>query len=206
MDVRCVWEHNGDDSLIYAIDPAGAYARGESREVALGKMGHEVASFLKWKNVAVPETIRVEIVEEKSSELDIADADSDVIFEDETLPLTAGEYGALRQCVLKSAEDFLELYLSIPDADTICSPARATFYGKAPQTAREVYEHTKNVNSYYFGEIGIEADNEGTIYECRRRGFEALEKTDGFLMNPAVEGSYGEMWSLRKVFTAVSVA
>ena len=24
-----------------------------------------------------------------------------------------------------------------------------------------MYEHTKNVNAYYFGEIGVEADNEG---------------------------------------------
>lgn len=101
--------------------------------------------------------------------------------------------------MLKSAEDFWELYLSIPDVDIVSSPNRTTFYGKVPQTAREVYEHTKNVNSYYFGEIGIEVDNEGTICECRGRGFEALEKTDRFLLSPAVEGSYGEMWSLRKV-------
>lgn len=62
-----------------------------------------------------------------------------------------------------------------------------------------MYEHTKNVNSYYFGEIGIDSDNKGTIYECRKRGFELLEKTEGFLDNPVFEGSYGEMWSLRKM-------
>lgn len=26
-----------------------------------------------------------------------------------------------------------------------------------------MYEHTRNVNDYYFGEIGISADNEGSI-------------------------------------------
>lgn len=35
--------------------------------------------------------------------------------------------------------------------------------------------------------------------ECRRRGFEALEKRPDFLANPVVEGSYGEYWTLRKV-------
>ena len=53
--------------------------------------------------------------------------------------------------------------------------------------------------SYYFGEIGVEADNDGTIYDCRKRGFELLEKQPDFLKNTIVDGSYGEEWSLRKV-------
>lgn len=78
-------------------------------------------------------------------------------------------------------------------------PLRKTFYGDVPCTAEEMYLHTKNVNNYYFGEIGIEADNEGTIYECRKRGFECLERTPDFLSGRLQEGSYGEMWSVRKV-------
>ena len=62
-----------------------------------------------------------------------------------------------------------------------------------------MYEHTKNVNAYYFGEIGVDADNDGDIYECRVRGFEIVEKTDRFLDNLTIDGSYGEEWSLRKV-------
>lgn len=95
--------------------------------------------------------------------------------------------------------DFHRLYGSVPDKDKSCLPERSTFYGAVPRTARQMYDHTKNVNAYYFGEIGIEADNEGTIYACRKRGFELLEKTEGFLDNPVIEGGYGESWSLRKV-------
>ena len=62
-----------------------------------------------------------------------------------------------------------------------------------------MYEHTKNVNEYYFAEIEVDADNNGNIYECRKRGFEALETKFDFLSNNVVEGSYGEDWSLRKV-------
>ena len=62
-----------------------------------------------------------------------------------------------------------------------------------------MYQHTKNVNAYYFGEIGVDADNEGTILDCRRRGFEQLEQVPNFLNNSVFEGSYGESWSLRKV-------
>lgn len=62
-----------------------------------------------------------------------------------------------------------------------------------------MYEHTKNVNQYYFDEIGVPADNEGTILECRRRGFEQLESQTDFLDNRVFDGSYGESWTLRKV-------
>ena len=62
-----------------------------------------------------------------------------------------------------------------------------------------MYLHTKNVNQYYFGEIGIDVDNEGTILECRKRGVELLEKTPDFLDGLLRQGSYDEMWSVRKV-------
>lgn len=55
-----------------------------------------------------------------------------------------------------------------------------------------------NINNY-FGEIGVEADNEGTIASCRARGFEALESIPGYLRLGTVEGSYGELWSVAKV-------
>lgn len=76
---------------------------------------------------------------------------------------------------------------------------RKTFYGQVPRSADEMYEHTKNVNEYYFAEIEVDADNNGNIYECRKRGFEVLETKLDFLSNTVVEGSYGEDWSLRKV-------
>lgn len=199
MNVKCVWEHNGGDTLLYATNLIGAYTRGASKEIALDKMQEEARDYLRWANMPVPAEIVVQIVQENDSDLNIADADSDAIFEEETMPLSMGEYRALKWMVMKSAEDFHKLYLSIPNSDISNNPCRQTFYGKVPQTAREMYEHTKSVNSYYFAELGIEADNEGAIYECRKRGFELLEKTGNFLSNTVVEGSYGEMWSLRKV-------
>ena len=185
--------------MLYATNLIGAYTRGSSKEIALEKMQEEARAYLKWANMPSPAEIVIKIVHEKDSELNIADADSDAIFEEEVLPLSMKEYCELKMLALKSAEDFLKLYLAIPDADVSHNPCRQTFYGKVPQTARQMYDHTKSVNSYYFAELGIETDNEGTIYECRKRGFELLEKTENFLSNTVVEGSYGEMWSLRKV-------
>lgn len=197
--MKCVWEHNGDDTLLYCVDYIGAYARGENLEAAKAKMKAEAAAYALWGGQdRLPDT-DIEIVQEKNSDLQIADADSDVLFDTEAVPLSPEEYAQMKALVLRSAEDFYALYCSVPDKDKSCMPHRRTFYGNVPRTAREMYDHTKNVNAYYFGEIGVAADNAGTIYDSRKRAFELLEQTEGFLINTVVEGSYGERWSLRKV-------
>jgi len=199
MKIKCVWEHNGNDTLLYAVDYIGAYTRGENLEIAKSKMFGEIASYLRWLSEDVSDNIEVMIIQEKASSLAIKDADSDVLFESEKAPLTAEEYKKLKALALKSAKDFLALYESIPDKSATAKTERKTFYGQVPRTADEMYEHTKNVNEYYFGEIEVDADNSGSIYECRKRGFEALEAKPDFLQNLVIEGSYGENWSLRKV-------
>lgn len=197
--MKCVWEHNGDDTLLYSVDCIGAYARGNCLEVAIAKMSAEIAAYSLWKGKDCGQATSIEIIQEKDSDLQIADADSDILFDSEKNPFSQEEYEELKSLVLKSATDFYALYSSIPNKKESCLPHRKTFYGNVPRTAREMYEHTKNVNAYYWGEIGIDADNEGTIYDCRKRGFELLEQSAGFLENPVIEGSYNELWSLRKV-------
>ena len=199
MKIRCAWEHNGNDTLLYAIDFVGAYTRGENLEAATKKMTQEISSYCKWRGEDFSDNIEVVIAEEKESDLAIRDADSDVLFESEKAPLSPTEYQRLKALALKSAQDFLTLYHSIPDKDATASSERKTFYGQVPRSANEMYEHTKNVNAYYFAEIDVDADNNGDIYECRKRGFEVLEAKTDFLENAVVEGSYGEDWSLRKV-------
>ena len=199
MKIHCIWEHNGNDTLLYAAELPGAYARGHSPEAALAKMEAEVRSYRNWAGLPMPETFGISVAEEVPSALNIADADSDVLFETEKAPLTEAEYTRLKALTLKSAADFHRLYEAIPDKNRSASPARATFYGQVPRTAEEMYVHTRSVNAYYFGEIDVDSDNEGTIWECRTRGFAALEQQPDFLQNPVIEGSYGEQWSLRKV-------
>lgn len=109
------------------------------------------------------------------------------------------EYTKLKELALKSVADFLALYESIPDKNKSNLPNRKTFYGTVPRTAEEMYLHTKSVNSYYFGEIEVDVDNEGSILECRQRGFELLEKETDFLENLTINGSYDERWTLKKV-------
>ncbi len=197
--IKCVWEHNGSDTLLYAVDFPGAYTRGKSLDTAKTKMLQEIHAYAQWASAKVSEPFEVEIIQDAPCALAVRDADSDVLFETEKLPLTLEEYRQFKALALKSASDFQTLYDSIADQQATDIPQRRTFYGPVPRTAEEMYRHTKHVNAYYFGEIGVETDNGGTIAECRVRGFEMLEKQPDFLENPVFEGSYGESWTLRKV-------
>lgn len=199
MKVNCIWEHNGSDSLLYAAEFPGAFARGPNLESVLQKMPAELEAYLNWRRLPQPPRIDVVISQEKESDLQICDADSDVLFDAERKPLLPDEYEELKRLALKSAADFQLLFDSIPQKDYSVLPERNTFYGKVPRTAQEMYDHTKSVNTYYFGEIGVEADNDGTIVDCRQRGFAKLEQQTNFLDNAVIDGSYGEQWSLRKV-------
>ena len=199
MKIGCVWEHNGDDSILYADNFVGAFSRGSSKEEAKLKMPEEIRRFQLWRGGAPCEDIEIAIVQEKESDLQIKDADSDVIFDAERLPLSIEEYRYLKSIAMKSAEDFYNLYTSFPNKNMSVNPIRKTFYGDVPRTAEEMYQHTKSVNAYYFSEIGVDADNEGTIVSCRARGFDVLESIPDFLTLEAVSGSYGELWSVRKV-------
>lgn len=104
---------------------------------AVEKMPEELTSYLRWIGAECPNTsFEIEIVQEKASGLQIADADSDIIFETERIPLTKEEYQRLKLLALKSAEDFYALYCSVPDKDASCLPQRNTFYGAVPRTAQ----------------------------------------------------------------------
>ena len=138
MAINCVWEHNGSDTLLYAVDFAGAYTRGETLEAALQKTPAEISAYLKWCGKKADTSMDVVLVGEKVSELAICDADSDMLFESEKAPLTAAEYEELKALTLKSAQDFLALYDSIPDKHAAAAPERKTFYGKVPRSADEI--------------------------------------------------------------------
>ena len=199
MKIFCIWEHRGEDTILWATDYPGAFARGSNLNEALAKLPADLREWSAWTGLEAPVDGEAVVIGEVESTLDVRDADSDVLLEAERKLLSREEYVRLRDAALRSAERFLALYESVPDPDRSGNPIRQTFYGAVPRTAREMYAHTKNVNAYYFGEIGVEADNEGDILECRRRGFGELEKQPDFLRNPVFEGSWEEDWTLRKL-------
>lgn len=200
--IKAVVEYNDNGFLVYAGNYCGAYTRGRTEAEALGKLPREIQSYFLWatgKDFTEDEQFEIEVVQRKASDLQVCDADSDVIFETEKLPLNRAEYIRLKTLVIKSARDFEELYASIPDKNRTTLEERRTFYGSVPRTAREMYEHTNSVTNYYVGEIGIKVNNLPSIVENRINAFECIESTPCFLENATHDGSYGEEWSLKKV-------
>lgn len=201
MVIRAVDEYNQYGHLMHADEHIGAFVRGRTREEAIGKFPEEIARYCRWLDIPCDESeSSILIVQEKQSTLQICDADSDVLLNSDIPPLSHAEYEKKKALALKSARDFETLYRSIPLKDETVLVPRKTFYGAVPLTAREMYLHTRNVNDYYFSQINVSATNEPDIYTCRQWGFEALEGLTGFLNNPVFDGSYGESWSLRKIF------
>lgn len=197
--MKAALEYNEKGCLLWSLDCPGAFARGESREEAVAKLPADVAAYCRWAGWSVPAGA-VEVVEEKyQPELKVEDADSDILFEAERLPMTREEYELLRTLVLKSAADFDALYASVLNPAEPLGEPRTTFYGAYPNTARAMYDHTNGVTAYYVGEAGAEVDNLSGFYENRLNGMAALEAIPGFLRLPVIEGSYDELWSLRKV-------
>ncbi len=143
--------------------------------------------------------IETKVVQDKVSNLQICDADSDILFETEKIPISYEEYAELKALTIKSAEDLNKLYESIPDRGITTLKARETFYGNIPRTAEEMYEHTNNVTNYYVGEIGVVVDNMPDILLNRINALNLVEELPNYLNNTVYDGSYGEQWSLRKV-------
>lgn len=82
MTINCVWEHNGRDTLLYAVDlwvhtPAEKHWKPLSGKC---KQKYALISMVRQKAVT---SMDIVIIEEKVSELAICDADSDVLFESE---------------------------------------------------------------------------------------------------------------------------
>lgn len=201
MIIKAVCEYNDEGCLVYAENFPGAFVRGRNYENAAAKFRKEIESWLDWAkgDAEIDSPLKIELVEEKKSELRISDADSDIIFESERKPLTKEEYNRLKILALRSAMDLERMYDSVPDKNMNIVPPRETFYGKIPSTAKEMYDHCMNITEYYFGEIGVDAENGPDILSCRAKGFSELEKHEDFLQNRVFDGSYGEEWSLRKV-------
>ena len=154
MKIRCVWEHNGSDSILYADNFVGAFTRGSSQEEAKLKMPEEIRRFQLWIGEAPADSYEIEIVQEKESDLQVKDADSDVIFETEETPLSAGEYQYLKSVALTSAEAFLRLYI-VPRQKQECkSHTKDILRSRASHCGRDVSAYEKRKRILFFRNRG----------------------------------------------------
>ena len=169
---------------------------------ALEKFPKNLSVFAQWAyGVPMPDLAESDFVVTHAYKTDLAveDADGNVLFPSERLPMDMTEYTQKKQLCLRSAQDFEKLLNSIPQKDRALRKSRRTFYGKIPCSAREMADHTNRTLEYYANGLGIAFENEGGLFENRKRLFRAIESTPNFLLPRVHEAPDGELWTLRKL-------
>ena len=198
--INAVIEYNNDGCLVYAENFIGAYTRAKTINEALTKLPFEVQSYCKWLGIDCELSQDINITKKFFTDVPVCDADTEILFDSEALSVTKKEYNLLKNIVMKSANDVMTLYSSIPDKDKTTLLPRKTFYGDVPITANEMLSHMNCITYYYLMQVGVKGENNfPDLIINRETAFTSLEALDDYLMNPVVVGSFGEQWSLRKV-------
>ncbi|MBR3038831.1 MAG: hypothetical protein IKI52_09015 [Clostridia bacterium] len=200
--IEVIAEYSDKGAMLWADAYPGAYARGETVSKALEKFPKNLSVFAQWAyGVPMPDLAESDFVVTHAYKTDLAveDADGNVLFPSERLPMDMTEYTQKKQLCLRSAQDFEKLLNSIPQKDRALRKSRRTFYGKIPCSAREMADHTNRTLEYYANGLGIAFENEGGLFENRKRLFRAIESTPNFLLPRVHEAPDGELWTLRKL-------
>lgn len=199
MSIQAVVEYNDKGFLIYVDGFPGAFTRGEDKNEALEKLPKEVEIYCRWAGKQYPSNAAVNVIQDEYKDISIEDADSEVIFNSERLPLSGKDYQALKALIFKSTKDVINIFSSIPDKSRPLMQPRETFHGNVPVTAIEMLSHINEVTKYYSMQVGVSIENSQNLLINRELAFLTLEKTPDYLDNKAAIGSFGEEWSLRKV-------
>ncbi|HMN12081.1 MAG TPA: hypothetical protein PKD55_07135 [Bellilinea sp.] len=198
--VEAALESNGKGFAAWAMNLPGAYARAESREDALGKLEAESVRVARWAYGGLSHaTAQARVLQEHLTELQVQDADTDILFANEKQPLALGDFARLRAWVVNSAHDLRVLADSLPSRAETNLPERETFYGLRPRTCDEVLHHANGVTAYYLGELGIDHTNLPDVYDNRLSAMQSVSARLELLQNVVMQGSGGEFWTLRKV-------
>ena len=199
--IEVIAEYNEKGAMLWADAYPGAYSRGEPVSMALEKFPKALSEYAEWAHGApMPNLAESDFVVTHAyqTDLHVDDADSDVLFPSERLPMDMTEYTQKKQLCIRSAMDFEKLYVSIPQKDRALRKSRRTFYGKIPCSAREMTEHTNNTLEYYADAFGVPFETEGGFVEDRKRFFSAIESMPDFLAPRVFTARDGELWTLKK--------
>ncbi|MDO4564725.1 MAG: hypothetical protein Q4C04_03850 [Clostridia bacterium] len=199
MKIDAILEYNEKGCLLWAEGYPGAFSRGKTASEAVAKLPAEVASYLLWAHEKRTEFDEVSIVFEKKSQLNVEDADSDLLFPSERLPMDMAEYIQKKELALRSAHDFSVLYLSVPQRKRALVKSRPTFYGRIPQSAEEMLNHTNSTLAYYAAGVGVDFECLPDFERSRLAFFRAIEQSPDLLQPRIFIAEDGEEWTVKKL-------
>lgn len=210
--IQVVKEYNTKGCILYCANLPGAFARGKTEQEALNKIPKAVEEMLRWfykketwsDKMAVFPPVVIEIVQTLESKRMIEEADTEVLFDSEMTPISEMELAYWGKILLNSATDFQLLYDSILDKDVTNKPLRRTFYGRMPQTPKEIYDHVNEWTSQYFEKLGLSFEKTDDIAWNRKRGMELLLKEREHLQEvEEIVDERNERWTIRKVIRRI---
>ena len=198
--IDLIIEYNDSGVQIFADGYPGVSARGETREEAMQKLPAALAQYRAWTGQGPREPMNeFRTVQECKSPAAVEDGETRVLFPSERLPMSMATYTQLKSLCLRSAKDIETQFLSIPQKDRALVKSRRCFYGRLPQTSREMQKHITAVQAAYAARLGIALDPDGDLFTERVKLFTQLEAAPQFLENKIIEDETGEAWTRKKL-------
>ena len=90
--MNAVLEYGAAGCMLFSADCPGAYARAHTKQEAMAKLPADISAFCRWAGCPAPPSMLVKVEQEVyQPELNVEDADGNVLFDRECLPLTQDE-------------------------------------------------------------------------------------------------------------------
>jgi len=195
------FETNGRGCLGYILQLPGAYVRARTEREALSKVRSEMKSYSRWLGAKPSPSVRTMIVQWHQSQLQVEDADSEILLDVDRRPFLDGEFTTMLDLVRYSGETIFKAYEQAELKEWVDeSRLRNTFYGVVPSTIQEMLGHVNGAQHFYMARLGVPLENvTDDFLEVRRRCVDELSSLHDSGVNSNLFSSENELWTLKKV-------
>ena len=186
----------------FIVELPGAYVRGKTEKEALSKVHTETTAYSRWTKQTVEPPTEVLVAQRHHCKLHVEDADCEIFLNADRGVVSKAEFSSLVNLANYSGETFARIY-EVSELKDLVDTARIrmTFWGEAPKTIREIFEHVDRTQNYYISRTGLTlgegASND--FLERRLRCLERLEDLFGQTGNSTIFNLSNEEWTLRKI-------
>jgi len=195
-------ETNGLGFLGFIVELPGAYVRGKTEKEALSKVHTEATAYSRWARKTVEPPTEVLVAQRHHCKLHVEDADCEILLDADRGVVSKAEFSSLVNLANYSGETFARIYEVSELKDWVdMARIRMTFWGEAPKTVREIFEHVNRTQNYYVSRAGLttEESASNSFLARRLRCLERLEDIFGQTGNSTIFNVSNEEWTLRKI-------
>ncbi len=157
---------------------------------------------MKWSRNPLRPPDECLVVQRHHCKIQVEDGDCEILLDADRGIIDGIEFGYLADLASYSGETFFQLYEASEMKDWV-DPARerTTFYGQAPRTIRETFDHIGRTQRYYLSRTGLQVptgkpdDFLALRKHCSKRLREYLSRNG----NSTIFTIDNEKWSLKKI-------